>query len=338
MVDFRYHLVSLISVFVALAIGIVLGAGAVGDSFSAGLAGQVEQLRSEKDELRALADDNRAQVDQLSGYVVATSPGVVSGSMPGRTITVISDSDATRASVDSTGGLLEAADAKVGMRIQLRSALWSEEGSDARTAATEALRSQGIEVDGDGGPADLALLVGDALTGNDSSLTWEHRTAIWDVFEAEGLASIDGDRNSTPDALLYLTANSSELRAAQDGELSDGMAATVDAQLGMIHGARNQAKTIVLASETETGTAEGTSTILATVRANPALETISTTDRLDAPDGPVLAVLALVESLDGRHGHYGTGADADARVPALPSSDGQASPVPVPEVSDGGQG
>ena len=48
MIDFRYHLVSLISVFLALAVGIVLGAGPLRESLGDQLAGQVEQLRTEQ--------------------------------------------------------------------------------------------------------------------------------------------------------------------------------------------------------------------------------------------------------------------------------------------------
>ncbi len=58
MIDFRYHLVSLISVFLALAVGIVLGAGPLRDTLGDQLSGQVEQLRTEQ-------DTRRGQVDEL---------------------------------------------------------------------------------------------------------------------------------------------------------------------------------------------------------------------------------------------------------------------------------
>ena len=56
MIDFRYHLVSLISVFLALAVGIALGAGPLKETIGDTLTGQVEQLRAEKDALRAELD------------------------------------------------------------------------------------------------------------------------------------------------------------------------------------------------------------------------------------------------------------------------------------------
>ncbi|MFP7707866.1 copper transporter [Trueperella sp. LYQ141] len=53
MVDFRYHLVSLISVFFALAIGVILGAGPLQNSIGNVLQGQVSDLRVNNEKLKA---------------------------------------------------------------------------------------------------------------------------------------------------------------------------------------------------------------------------------------------------------------------------------------------
>ena len=51
MIDFRYHLVSIISVFLALAVGIVLGAGPLQANLGDQLSDQVAALRTEKQAL-----------------------------------------------------------------------------------------------------------------------------------------------------------------------------------------------------------------------------------------------------------------------------------------------
>ena len=56
MIDFRYHLVSLASVLIALAVGIVLGAGPLKEGISESLNQQVTSLRTEKSALRAELD------------------------------------------------------------------------------------------------------------------------------------------------------------------------------------------------------------------------------------------------------------------------------------------
>ena len=62
--------------------------------------------------------------------------------------------------------------------------------------------------------------------------------------------------------------------------------------------------------------------ILRTVRGEATYDALSTTDRLQEPDGPVLSVLALVEQTRGGSGAYGTTADAAERLPALPETAG----------------
>ena len=66
MIDFRYHIVSLISVFLALAVGIILGAGPLQGAIGDQLTGQVEQLRTERNELRD-ARAHRPGADDADG-------------------------------------------------------------------------------------------------------------------------------------------------------------------------------------------------------------------------------------------------------------------------------
>ena len=66
MIDFRYHIVSLISVFLALAVGIALGAGPLEETIGDTLTGQVEVLREEKDALRAELDDTQSSLDRAA--------------------------------------------------------------------------------------------------------------------------------------------------------------------------------------------------------------------------------------------------------------------------------
>ncbi len=53
MIDFRYHLVSIVSIFLALAVGIVLGAGPLKEDLGNTLTHELTQLRQDKTDLRA---------------------------------------------------------------------------------------------------------------------------------------------------------------------------------------------------------------------------------------------------------------------------------------------
>ena len=90
MVDFRYHLVSLVAVFLALACGIVLGAGplrtAIGDTVSgrnAALTAQNAQLTTERD--AAVADEKAA-----TAALDTAGAGLLAGTLPGYRVAVVS--------------------------------------------------------------------------------------------------------------------------------------------------------------------------------------------------------------------------------------------------------
>ena len=74
MIDFRYHIVSLISVFLALAVGIILGAGPLQGAIGDQLTGQVEQLRTERNELRDQLDEANVTLGDDSRYIEAAGP------------------------------------------------------------------------------------------------------------------------------------------------------------------------------------------------------------------------------------------------------------------------
>lgn len=97
MIDFRYHLVSLISVFLALAVGIILGAGPLKESISNQLTGQVEQLRQEKDDLRSEADALALRNDRLNEYIDAVSRRTVHDVLSERRVAIIQVSDVSDA-------------------------------------------------------------------------------------------------------------------------------------------------------------------------------------------------------------------------------------------------
>ena len=81
MIDFRYHIVSLIAVFLALAVGVVLGAGPLGGTFGEQLTAQVETLRQEKEALRIELEDARADNEDLVTFVDSAAAQLLPGTL-----------------------------------------------------------------------------------------------------------------------------------------------------------------------------------------------------------------------------------------------------------------
>jgi hypothetical protein len=166
MVNFRYHLVSLVSVFIALAVGIVLGAGPLKGPIESGFADQITQLRNDKDDLRAQLSQAQAvgeYADQVFGEL---SPEVLKGYLTGRSVVVVTvGREVTQRSQEVAAGL-EDAGAQATGRVHLEGRYLDatgEELAEAVTAVTESLDG-GVAPPGDAN-ARLGWALAAALTG-----------------------------------------------------------------------------------------------------------------------------------------------------------------------------
>lgn len=90
MLNFRYHALSLVAVFLSLAIGLLLGV-AIGDK---GLVSSAEQdvrasLRDDVRDAQAERDDARAKLDERHAFEQEAYPALVAGRLDGRRIALI---------------------------------------------------------------------------------------------------------------------------------------------------------------------------------------------------------------------------------------------------------
>lgn len=151
MVDFRYHALSLVAVFLALGIGIVLGV-TVGDSLVSDADRNLrDSLRGDVEEAREQARDQEALGERRDDVIEETAPEVAGGRLRGRRIALIAlgelpggVSDAVEESVELGGGrlartaVLEPAEGAPGRQVGARTArLVGRGGAGARRLKTE---------------------------------------------------------------------------------------------------------------------------------------------------------------------------------------------------------
>jgi len=114
-IDFRYHVVSIIAVFLALALGLFVGSTSLQDAVVHTINSKADQVTRDNDvlgaQVRALQDQARAN----QNFDKALLPYAVSGRLSGQLITVVSapgTSDSMRkqviAAIDAAGGTLSA--------------------------------------------------------------------------------------------------------------------------------------------------------------------------------------------------------------------------------------
>lgn len=141
MVDFRYHIVSLVSVFLALAVGIILGAGPLQNSIGDTLSGEVDSLREANTDLKTsneqLAEENEKYVAAFDQF----SPTMLEGTLTGQTLAIVTfpgtadeDLEQVRTQIAQTG-------ATVSGIFDLQSAWTDAQSSAYRSSFAEQIKT-----------------------------------------------------------------------------------------------------------------------------------------------------------------------------------------------------
>lgn len=308
MISLRQHAVSIAAIFLALAVGIVLGSGVLSSSLVSGLRDDKARMR---EDLQAEQDRNSVLTERLNaadGFDATVAARVVRDTLAGRTVLMVAGPDADPADLDAVVATVEAAGAAVTGRVSLTESFVDASGADLlRTTVTNVVPA-GVQLQT--GAVDQGSLAGDLLgavllvdpaTGQPRS-TPEERTLALTTLRSGGFLSFEDGTVEPAQAAIVVTGDGSGggEGSGNRGALLARFAATFDSR-----GAGT-----VLAGRPGAATGNGP---VAVVRADTALSAgLSTVDNLEREAGRITAVLALQEQLAGGAGRYGTGPGAAA--------------------------
>lgn len=120
MVDFRYHALSLVAVFLALGIGIVLGV-TVGDSLVSDADRNLrDSLRGDVTEARQEVRDEQTLGTKRDDVIEELAPEVAAGRLAGRRIALVSLGDLPVDVTDAVGDAVKMGDGRLVRTVQLR--------------------------------------------------------------------------------------------------------------------------------------------------------------------------------------------------------------------------
>ncbi|MEZ0492829.1 copper transporter [Kineococcus sp. TBRC 1896] len=322
MIDFRYHVVSLVSVFLALAVGIVLGAGPLNEGISTGITDQVRQLTTEKNALRAERDEALATVDAQDAWAEAVGPALVARQLGGRSVAVVLLPGADSSQVDATVGQLQAAGATVASEVTLQEEWFagSQTAAADRQRVAAALADQlPTAPDADAGTEDLlaAALAGALVTTElaQAEEADDQGGTVLTTLSDAGLLEVQGGAGTAPTrATLALVVG-----GAGDTDATDAVrSSTADAWTALLRELDAASAGAVLAGPEESAAQAGP---VAVLRSDDDLAgSVSGVDDLDSPIGRVNVVLALRQQLTGGAGQYGTADSATGVSPPLPAT------------------
>lgn len=120
MIDFRYHLVSIVAVFLALAIGIVVGATQLKSVTVSTLDTQSRTERQQIDSARASIASLQNQVRNEEQWAQASAPQLLSGRLSGQRVVLVTVPGANSAIATGVTSALQLAGAKVTGQVALQ--------------------------------------------------------------------------------------------------------------------------------------------------------------------------------------------------------------------------
>ncbi len=314
MIDFRYHLVSIVSIFLALGVGIVLGAGPLQSGIGSTLNDQVVALRAEKDALRTDLDTSRALVAAGSEYATAVTPLVVRGRLAGQRVAVVVLPNAERDIAEVTSTTLEAAGATVTDVVTLTEDWFDPALQEERaTAAEEAATALGLDSDATGDSLLREVLAKLAASREPGEASASRTAALELLSDADLLDASEAE--IVPAQLVVLV--SGDFAGTQ--EVVNDRAAAIRA-LTLALDANSRATVVAGGAPVEAAGQPVSSDAVAAIREDSdASAAISTIDHAREGMGPAVVVLAVAAHLAGEVGHYGISEGATAVVPPVPT-------------------
>jgi hypothetical protein len=310
MINFRFHIVSLIAVFLALALGIVMGATVVNRAIVDRLNDRIDTVEENANRRKAESDQLRSEVGQLQGYVDSSKDYAVTGRLNGANVVTIAARGVNDEAVKQTVELAQRAGA------QNLGILWLEE--KFTLADDEAHRELG-EIIGQMGENAKATRdsAWNALASRLAAGGAPGGTDILNALEDGGFVSFEAVGNQAGDnfslasfpgaGARVLLVDGTEGRVAANEVLAPLTGALVANQVGVVAGE--------VFDERDGGPDRGA--MLSPIRKNEELtRNVSTVDDLDLTEGQVTAVLALADLSRNVVGQYGYGAGATRSLPA----------------------
>ena len=299
MIDFRYHVVSIVAVFLALAVGIVLGSGPLKDDISGFLEDRTEQLAQEKVELQDEVSALRSDLDYNERFAEISQPVLIEDLLTSHVTTLIVLPDTEGDQVDAVEDAVAAAGGQIAERVTIEPAWGDPDQAEVLARVAEVLVERGGR---DDDPYELASQV---LA--EGLLTAEGRgvgevildTAGLSALEAEGFISADEAEVVLADTAIVIGPEGSVESA--DRFIAPLLAATDEAGLGTVLAAP-------AGSDAETG-------VIGVLRGSDVDGFVSSEDRLETVNGVTVTIAALAEQIAGGVGHYGTGEGSDGPAP-----------------------
>jgi hypothetical protein len=308
-INFRYHVVSLTAVFLALAIGLVVGTTALNGPVADSLKNQVDSLSRDNSNYREQANQYREELDRTQEFATELSPTVLNGKLAGRKILVVA-LPGTDDYAEGVVSMLKVAGATITGTVTVQEKFLDPanntelldlaDKASQPTASTDGgpLNSDGVETS--------SALIARGLQQGATAVTPGDLTALLTAYTEAGYLAVSEEVVPGAEATLVVSGLPPvDSNAAKKNEnalmLTDQFAKNRPLVVG--------------------GNGIGEGNLVAAIRADPTLvQKISTVDFASTQQGQLATAMTVIERVvGGKVGQYGLSAGATSQVPKAAS-------------------
>jgi hypothetical protein len=330
LIDFRYHVVSIVAVFLALTVGLVIGSSYLSKVAYDELNNQLASLRGQNQTLHGTQSELSAQVRDRDSLIAALGPDAVAGKLTGHSVAVVMLPGADSASGDALADLLSKAGAEVTGEVTLKSSLL-DSGQMGKLASTGAklpsAERGGVQLPSPSasaspsGPAsvvalaDIAGAVVHRIPANtagvgEKGITPQASQDVLTAYSDAGFIEVKAASAASADLVVVLAPPAPSSASA-------GNSAMDTLYLGFLKDLTGGGRSLgaVLAGPASSASSPGLLGVA--LKDGWVSKNVSTADTADQPAGRIITVFALAEAASGKTGHYGLTGTADGPLPDL---------------------
>jgi hypothetical protein len=319
-IDFRYHLVSIVAVFLALAIGIVVGSTALKPAVLSGLQ---KTASAEKKRIDALYAQNRLSQNELNAaqaYAQAGEHAALNGLLDGQRVVLVTAPGFNGAVATGVTSALTEAGATVSGQVQLQSQFFATGTQSDLDTLNRQLTPPGITLRAGTQQSQAGQLIASAIltkngpTDPPPGVADASGKAILNGYADGGFLSTSGDPAAR--ATLAVVIIPGTPPAVTGPNTASQTLVTVAQQLNLADNGTVMAGPVA---------GSGMGSAIDLLRSGGRPDHFSTVDNADYTTGQIVVAQALYEQMTaGRSGNYGSLATATAAAP---------SPAPTPSPS-----
>jgi hypothetical protein len=298
-ISFRYHLVSIVAVFLALALGIVVGTTALNGPITTDLRKQVNTLKDDRSTLANQVKSLQLQVGDAGEFASSFGSQLVRGTLTRQNVLLVSLPGARSSIEDGITKQVQAAGGKVS-HVGLTDAYVDPRRSSDITALVTSTHPIGLTLPevSDAGQLGGALLAFVLLGHGVPTDLSQVLGAFSELHMVSATGAVTPSRN-------VVVIGTGALKSANYASA---------AELALVTALQQAGGHVVVAGDSGSATKAG---VIAGVRgAGADKATVSSVDNADSAIGQVSTVLALADVIKSSVGHYGTAKSADALFPS----------------------